>query len=457
MTAAPLSTSPGVEAAARARSPARQIAALGFPLLLGALSSSVSGIVDTAMMGRYGTAQLAAVSGTSAVFDVFANLVLASLIGFQILAPRFVGRGDPLGLRRALRASIGYAGGLAALLTLACLLAGRQLTGLVSGPGAQLRDIGAGYLAARAPTLLLLVPFTLLAAYFNAHKQARHVAAAGLAVNLVNLLLDALLIFGPGPFPRWGAVGNGLATTVAWAVGVAWLAVAARRGNLRSLLSEPSAEPPAPAGFVTSIPRLIWPAMVSSGLDYASMAVFFAILGTIGEAALAGGRIAFEVTVLLFGIGMSFAAASRILIGRALGSGDRSGARANWRTGQRLLLGPGVVLGVLLAVLPRYAAMAFTSYAPVLDSAADVMPIVGLCVPLIAWTLGNVSVIRALGHTRADMNANLAAALAVQLPLGWVLADEAGLGVTGAFLGVLGYWLSRAVLTEIAARRMAPA
>lgn len=449
----------GVGAAERPGSPARQIAAIGFPLLLGALSSSLSGIVDTAMMGRYGTVQLAAVSGTAAIFDVFANLVLAALIGFQILAPRFVGRGDPLGLRRALRASAGYGGGLAILLTFACLLVGRQLTGLVSGSssGRQLQDIGAGYLAARAPTLLLLVPFTVLAACFNAHKLARHVAFAGVVVNVVNLLLDVLLIFGVGPFPRWGAVGNGLATTIAWAVGVAWLAVAANRYGMRSLLGGPDANPSVPVDFVTAIPRLIWPAMVSSGLDYASMAVFFAILGSIGEAALAGGRIAFEVTVLLFGVGMSFAAASRILIGLALGSCDGAGARACWRSGQYLLLGPGIVLGLLLIALPRFAALAFTSLAPVVNVAADVLPLVGLCVPLIAWTLGNISVIRALGHTREDMHANLIAALAIQLPLSWILAGSAHLGATGAFLGVLGYWVSRAVFTEITARRLAPA
>lgn len=433
-------------------STARQITVLGLPLLLGALSSSLSGIVDTAMIGRYGANELAAVAGTSAVFDVLSNVVLASLVGYQILAPRFAGRQDPPGMVRVLRSSALYCGGLAVALTVLCLSAGGWLTGLVVPGHADLTHLGAQYLAARAPTLVLMVPFVLLTATFNAHKQPRYAALAGVVVNVVNLLLDWALIYGVGPFPRLGAMGNGLATTIAWLVGLLVLAVAARRSGLLSRLRRPG--PGTEVDFSTSIPKLAWPAIVSSGLDYASMAIFFAIMGSIGENALAGGRIAFEITVLMFGIGGSFAAASRILIGRALGEGDRSGSRALWRTGRNVLLGPALLIAVVLAVLPRWSALPFTSFGPVLDAAAEAMPLVALCIPLMAWTLGNVGLIRALGHTRWDMWANLTAAIAIQLPLGWLLADVAGWGVTGAFTAVVAYWLARAVFTEVVAHRL---
>src|SRR5262245_55013168 len=102
------------------RTPVRQIAALGLPFLLGAFSSSISGVIDTAMMGRYGSADLAAVSGASAIFDVLSGVVLASVVGHQILAARFAGRDDPAGIRRSLRTSMWFCGGLAILFTLLC-------------------------------------------------------------------------------------------------------------------------------------------------------------------------------------------------------------------------------------------------------------------------------------------------------------------------------------------------
>jgi MATE family multidrug resistance protein len=429
------------------------IAGLGFPLLLGAFSSSMSGIIDTIMMGHYGTDSLAAVSGASAIFDVFANIVLASLLGHQILAARFAGREDPPGIRASLRSSAWFCGAIALLVTGLCEFRGGWLTGLVSGGHASLRPIGAAFLATCGPTLLLMVPFTLLSAIFNAYKRPRYAVAASLAINLLNLLLDWLLIFGPGPLPRLGAAGNGLATTLSWGAGVGFMLVAARRFRLRERLS--GAGPARAPDFVTSIPRLAWPSIVSAGLDYASMVVFFAILGTLGVGALSGGRVAFQVMLLIFGVGSAFAAAGRILIGRALGAGELAEPRLLWRSTQYLLLAPGIVLGAVLVLIPVPIAGLFTSFTPVAAAAGRAIPLIGLSAPLMAWTLGGSSMLRALGMTNWDMYTNLATALLVQLPVGWLLADGAHLGVPGAYGGVLSYWVVRAIATEALARRAA--
>ena len=50
-----------------------------------------------------------------------------------------------------------------------------------------------------------------------------------LAVNALNLVLDPLLIFGPGPFPRLELVGAAWASTVAYALGAAIMVVRFRR------------------------------------------------------------------------------------------------------------------------------------------------------------------------------------------------------------------------------------
>jgi MATE family multidrug resistance protein len=428
-----------------------EVIRLGLPMLVGAVSALLSGVIDTAMIGHYGATALTAVAGATTIFDVFANVVLASLVGHQILAARFVGRGEPAGVRRSLWASARFCGALAGVATLLCGTAGGWLTGLVSGNGADLRHIAAGFLLACGPTLLLLVPFTLLTATLNAYKRPRFAMIAGIAVNLVNLVLDWALIYGPGPLPRLGAVGSGLATTISWAAGVGCLALAVRRFGLRELLRQPGpgSGPAGPAGpggapgFTTSIPRLAWPAIVSQGLDYTSVAIFFAIIGGVGQSALAGGRIAFQLMVVVYGVLGAFAAGGRILIGRALGARDLAAVRSLRRAVARALLLLALPLGAFLVVAPGAVAALFTSFPLVVAAADRAVRLVGVCVPVMAWTLGGVSTLRACGKTRQDMYANLVAAVGVQLPAGWLLADGAGLGVTGAFIGVLCYWLTR--------------
>jgi len=176
------------------------------------------------------------------------------------------------------------------------------------------------------------------------------------------------------------------------------------------------------------------------------MAVFFGIVGGIGAAALAGGRIAFQTMVLVYGIGTAFSSATRILMGRAAGAGRYGDIATLRRAGRYTLILPGLVLGLVPLLAPGAVAALFTSLGPVASAASRALPLIGICLPLIGWTLANVSVLRALGHTTADMYSNLIASLAVQVPVSWALVEFTGLGVRGAFLAVVAYWLVRGVV-----------
>ncbi len=432
-------------------SPARTIIGLGLPMLVGAVAATMSGVIDTAMIGHYGATDVVAVAGATAVFDIFANVVLASVIGHQILSARFAGSREPGGIRASARTTAVFSGGLALGCTLLCGLLGGPLTGLVSGGRPELEHIGGEFLLACCPTLLLLVPFSMGSAVINAYKRPRCTMAAAILVNLVNLGLDALLIYGPGPFPRLGALGSGLATTVSWAVGVVFIGVVAWRLGLVETVRR--ADPAPEVEFETSVPRLAWPAIASMGLDYASTAVFFAVVGQIGATSLGGGRIAFQVMVVVYGLLGAFGAGGRVLVGRALGARDLPAVHALWRTGQRLLVLFALPVAVVLIGLPDLIGSLFTSFPQVQEEASGAIRMVGVSLPLIAFTLGDVSVLRALGRTRWDMYGNLLGSICVQVPLGWLLAEVFHLGIVGAFGGVVGYWLARGVASEVLARR----
>jgi putative MATE family efflux protein len=434
-----------------ARPPARSILTLGLPMLVGAVAATMSGVIDTAMIGHYGADEVVAVAGAAAVFDIFANVVLASVLGHQILAARFAGRREPGGIRASARATLLFSGAIAAAATVLCALAGGPLTGLVAGGTPRLEHLAAGFLLACGPSLLLLVPFNLCAATINAYKRPRYTMLASILVNLVNLVLDALLIYGPGPLPRLGAVGSGLATTASWAFGAVFLMVVVARLGLLGEVRR--ARPAPPVDFETSVPRLAWPAIVSMGLDYASTAVFFAVIGRVGETALGGGRIAFQVMVVAYGTLGAFGSGARVLVGRALGAGHPAEARGLWRAGQRLLLVLAVPVGAVLVVLPGAIGWLFTSFPAVGSEAGTAIRMVGLALPLMAWTLGDVGALRALGKTRWDMYGNLLASACVQVPVGWLFAEVFRLGIAGAFAGVVGYWLVRGAASELLARR----
>lgn len=448
MTAAAVRDMPAASPSAR-----REIVRLGVPFLLGVLSSSVDGVIDTAMIGRYGSNDLTAVAGGSAVLDVFITVAVASVVGHQILAARFAGRNDPTAIRHTLHSTAVFSALVVAPLVLCCVLLGRPLAALVSsGADAHVAHIAANFLLAVAPTLPLVVAFTAITATFNAFSLARQPMIAGLVVVAANVGLDYLFIYGPGPFPRLGATGDGLATSVAWLIGLVVLLAFARARRLGERLSRPN-ESTSPIDFETSVPRLSWPAMVSSGVDYTSTAVFFGILGETGAGALAGGRIAFHVLVLIYGLTAAFGAAARILVGRAVGAGRVDDVRTTWHAGRRILVGAGVAVGAALILLRHAIALIFTGDAGVRDQIAHALVVVGPIIPVLAWTLANLAVVRAFGRTRLDMYGNLIAAAVVQLPIAWALSQRTGLGTVGAFAGMAAYWIVRGSLVARWAKR----
>ncbi|GAA0611960.1 MATE family efflux transporter [Kribbella sandramycini] len=430
----------------------REITRLGVPFLIGVLSSSLDGVIDTAMMGRFSTDGLVAVAGASAIFDVFTTVAVATVVGHQILSARFAGRDDDAGLRASFAATARLSILVVLPLLAACVFFGTPLAHLtLAGSGPAVIELGGSFLTAVAPTLPLVVAFTALTATMNAHQSVKAPTVAALVVAGSNILLDWLLIYGPGPFPRLGVVGDGLATSLAWAIGLALLLVfAARAGYLARLRTRAV---PAPVDFETSVTKLSWPAIVSTAVDYTSTAVFFGVLGGLGAQTLGGGRIAFHVLVLIYGFGAAFGAAVRILIGRAAGADDATKVRATWVAGRSLLLPAGLAIAVVLIAVKGWVARAFSPDPVLQDQLAAALVMVALIVPLIGWTLANAGLVKALGRTKLDLYANLAAAAGVQLPIAWLLGSVLGLGVTGAFAGMAAYWITRGALLELWARR----
>ncbi len=186
---------------------------LSFPVLLSMIAEPVTGLVDTAFIARLGSISLAALGvGTivlSSTFWVFAFLG----IGIQTEV------GQSLGKNETERASeTGY---LALLLgfILGCLL----IIALwlwspaiisVMGAKADIYTQSLEYTKIRligAPAILMtLAAFGIL----RGMQNMRVPLWIAVFINVTNIVLDAVLIFGLGPFPRLGIAGAALATVL---------------------------------------------------------------------------------------------------------------------------------------------------------------------------------------------------------------------------------------------------
>jgi MATE family multidrug resistance protein len=209
---------------------------LSLPVLFSLVAEPLTGLVDTAFVSRLGVLPLAALGvGTmvmSSVFWVFNLLGVSS----QTEAAQALGSGDT---RRASRIMV-----LTLILGLAM---GTTLTAI----GLVMTDPVAGWMGAKGEMKLLAVQYMkfrwlgspavvlMLGAFgvFRGLQDMRTPLWISLAVNLLNIVLDALLIFGLGFFPALGIQGAAIASTVSQWVGAVWaLAVLIQRLGLPASL-----------------------------------------------------------------------------------------------------------------------------------------------------------------------------------------------------------------------------
>ncbi len=416
------------------------------PMLTASLSDILLSFADTAIVGRLGVTQLAAVAVAAAFLSVITQVLYAAAIGYQITVARQLGAGE----RERAGASLRHAGLLLlplGALGMTILLLSRPLVSLLAGDPSVAREAYV-YLTIRSPALVLLALAVLVRMTFDADRQPRWGMNAALLSNVVNVALSYGLVFGVGPLPALGLAGAALGSTLASGIYLGYLARAFSRYPV-----VPLARFPWDRSLAEHMVRLSGPEVVNALLDYVGNLMFVWVTGLLGAVALAGGRIAFIVLLIFFTISMTFGVGIQILMGRSLGKGDLASASRLLLSGRTLTLLLMTIPAAALIVWPRVVVRIFTENPVVVDEGATAIQLVGLLLPMMAWTTAHVGALRALGRTKQNMYVNVISIWAVQIPVAWLLGVRFGLGLGGIYLGFVAYFLVRALWSHLLAVR----
>lgn len=315
---------------------------MSFPVLLSLTAEPLTGLIDTAFVARLGAEALAALGvGTmvlSSIFWIFNFLG----IGTQTEVGQALGRQVP---ERAAQMT-GLALVLAVGFGLLALLLGWPLTGpMAVGMGASgaMLDGAVTYIHIRwfgAPAVL-----TMLVAFgaFRGMQDMKTPLWIAVAVNALNILLDALLIFGYGPVPAFGIAGAAWASVVSQWLGAGWALWAVYRK-----LGRPGALPVRDMLKLLSVGRDLF---IRTGF-----LTLFLILTTraatrIGAEAGAAHQAIRQVWIFTALFLDAFAITAQSLVAYFMGAQDLRQARhvawiaCQWSLGAGVVLGLGMWLG----------------------------------------------------------------------------------------------------------------
>lgn len=436
----------GTHLGARIRRHTGQIARLSGPIVVGNTAVLLMEVVDTIMVGRFDTLELAFQGIASVV--VFPMLICG--IGYmqstQVAVSNAYGADDLQRCGRALWLSVPVALVLGLVGTLLCLAGGPILLALGQDPeiarggGEVVAILGLGL-----PAILLGVT---CAGFLDGLGRPIAGMVMILLANLVNVFANWVLIYGNLGFEPMGATGSAWATVI-----VRWLFVPAMVLCIALLVDRRAfgldrvgariaavftAE--AVAGFWrdSSFQRKIGTAfaagMLVEAFAFEALTIY---AGWLGPDELAAYSVAFRILGLIFMVSLGIAISTGIRVGIANGRGDmRDVAIASW-VGLAFNFVAASIVGVIVALNAAFIAGLFTNDASLIPM---IVPIIVLCGIMIPFDGGQVVAVRAL---RGRGDAWIPTALhafsygVVMLPLTWFLAIPMGRGLPGLFEGAI--------------------
>ncbi len=333
----------------------RAIAALAIPALGTLAIDPLVSIVDTAWVGRLGTVELAALAVASAVFGaVFAVFNFIHVTITPMVAGE-VGRGSPERAGGITKGALIISVALGVVLAIVVGTYSEQIVDAFGARGDVLEQSSA-YLSIR----VLSLPAMLLAmvghGVYRGHQDTRTPLYVAIAMNLVNLVLDPILIFG---FDL-GVTGAAWATVVAQSIAaVGFIVLMFGRDRVRFGL----------VGHTTGLRGLGMGRILSDGwpMMVRSLALLFALTATtfaatrIGTAEVAAHQIALQTWLFMSFVLDSLAVAAMAMIGIDVGAGRFKDAREIANRLLALGFAAGVILAVALAVFEPYLAGIFSA------------------------------------------------------------------------------------------------
>ncbi len=315
--------------------PHRTILVLSVPVLFSLIAEPVTGLIDTGFVARLGKTSLAALGVGSGVLSLIFWTFAFLGVGTQTEVAQSYGKDNIADSIKAVSLAL-VLGVLASLVLVALLIPGASLASQALGAEGEVLELATLYVQLRllgAPAVIVtIVGFGALRGIQDM-KTALWVA---LGINITNVVLDYLFIFGGFFIPAMGVGGAALASSLSQWLGAIWMLWEVKRK----------------LGFTREIDLRHGVRLIKVGRDLfirTGLLTLFMLLGTrvatqIGAEAGAAHQVIRQVWFFTALVQEAFATTAQSLVGYFFGAGQMRHARRVATLTTFWSLGAGVLL-----------------------------------------------------------------------------------------------------------------
>lgn len=420
----------------------KAIFTITMPVMLELLMGTLFGMVDMVMLGHSGTgakmqASIAAIGISNQYQFIGLSLIASLTTGATAMIARYIGarrqdRVEPVLKHVLVLAMFGLA--------LPLIAFGMwQTDAIMRFIGAQPDAIEAG----RTYFRILVVAFGFQAFNFAAFSAMRGAADTRTPMRInfisngINVVGNAVLIFGLFGFPRLGVTGAGIATAVSQSVATVFILFYLLSG--RNIVKLDRKVPfRFDRNILINLARIGVPAALEQVLFRIGMLMYVRTVAGLGTTVYATHQISLSILNLSLTIGQSFATAASTLVGRSLGAQKPEEAERFMRESKNwsILFSMGVALFIFF--FSPFVVRLYTGDRDIIELSSGVLKTIAIILPFQSAQFTLAGGLRGAGDTVWTL---------ISTGMGVLLVRNvfAALFVNGMQLGLYGAWYALGV------------
>ena len=367
---------------------------LAVPIMASAFLGTLYNITDMAWIGLLGSKAVAGV-GVGGMFTWLSQgLASMARMGGQVQVAQCIGRGDREKAHGFAQAAV---------------------------------QLSAAMGIAYACGLIVFSFLTLtLTGLYTAQGDSKTPFMANLIGLVTNMILDPVLILGPGPFPRLGVTGAAIATVTAQAIVMSIMILGIIARKRENVLKGTRLFAKIPAEFLRGICRIGIPTALQ-GMAYCGISMILTrMVSGYGAEAVATQRVGGQIESISWNTADGFAAALNAFVAQNYGAGERERVRKGYQVSLWTVGIWGVLVSAVFICFPNAIADIFFHEPKAVATAVGYLVIIGFSEAFMCVELTTIGALSGLGRTRLCSVISIVLTSA-RIPLAIVLSGIMGL------------------------------
>ena len=412
---------------------------LAIPIMASSFLGTLYNITDMAWIGLLGSKAVAGV-GVGGMFTWFSQgLAAMARMGGQVQVAQCIGRGERDRAHGFAQAAVQIATLMGMAYAVISLLFTRQMVAFFQLTDPEAQTAALSYTKIACGLIVFSFLTLTMTGLYTAQGDSKTPFLANLIGLVTNMILDPVLILGPGPFPKLGVVGAAIATVTAQAIVMMMMILGVLIQKKENVLKGIRLTAKIPKEYLGGLCRIGIPTAIQ-GMAYCAISmVLTRMVSAYGAEAVATQRVGGQIESISWNTADGFAAALNAFIAQNYGAGKMDRVRKGYRASLWTVGIWGLLISFVFICFPQAIADIFFHEPKAVATAVGYLVIIGFSEAFMCVELTTVGALSGLGRTRLCSIISIAFTSA-RIPLAIIL---------GGLIGLSGIWWALSITSII--------